>query len=108
MAMSSWLPKYSGLRVPTIWEVSQPVTAISLQMSLATLGYSATYLQWQAIWALVGDTSQIIVRIAVKIAVKAITLQDSLFIAGKPLVKFLFQDPQNHQDAAFYPVGVLN
>ena len=55
-----------------------------------------------------GDTSQIIVRIAVKIAVKAITLQDSLFIAGKPLVKFLFQDPQNLQDAAFYPVGVLN
>lgn len=55
-----------------------------------------------------GDASQIIVRIAVKIAVKAITLQDSLFIAGKPLVKFLFRDPQNHQDAAFYPVGVLN
>ena len=49
MAMSSWLPKYSGLRVPTIWEVSQPVTEISLQMSVATLGYSATYLQWQAI-----------------------------------------------------------
>ena len=57
---------------------------------------------------MVGDTSQIIVRIAVKIAVKAITLQDSLFIARKPLVKFLFRDPQNRQDAAFYPVGVLN
>ena len=54
-----------------------------------------------------GEASQIIVRIAVKIVLQTETLQDQLFRARKPQVKFLFQDPQNPQQAAFYPVALL-